>query len=439
MAEKLTQQQLEAVNNQGGKLLVSAAAGSGKTKVLVDRLLRYITDPVDPANVDDFLIITYTKAAAAELRGKIAAKLSERIAEQPENRHLQQQLQRLFLTKISTVHSFCTDVLREYAYLLDISDVNPLPAHYRCAVCKYTEFAEGDSGYDLPEKACPRCGAPMAGDGHDIPYETCMGPEGDMRVDIDINVPETIQQEAMEYLAQLLGSDRVAYAGTVSSFQNRLAEAYIRVYAHQTGEDFSGDKFDHMVQTLASVKRGEGRHPGGIVLLPEGMEWEDVTPVRMLDAPECSINKVTHMEFHSIEYVLPKLDLLGYRLLDRLQRLFAATGADPAEINYRDPKVYALFEAGDTCGVPEFSHPFCRGIMKKLEKISFSDLVKVSGMSHGTEVWLGNGACLLQDHPFRELIGDRDDIFRTLRCYGLDPKTAYGVMTATRKGSFGFE
>ena len=121
MAEKLTPQQQEAVYNRGGKLLVSAAAGSGKTKVLVDRILSYLTDPVHPANLDDFLIITYTKAAAAELRSKIAAKLAERIALEPENKHLQKQIQRLFLTKISTVHSFCSDILREYAYKLDIA------------------------------------------------------------------------------------------------------------------------------------------------------------------------------------------------------------------------------------------------------------------------------------------------------------------------------
>ena len=121
MAEKLTHQQQMVVENRGGKLLVSAAAGSGKTKVLVDRLLKYIRDPIDPANIDDFLIITYTKAAASELRSKIAAKLSEHIAAEPGNRHLQRQLQRLYLTKISTVHSFCSDILREYAYLLDIS------------------------------------------------------------------------------------------------------------------------------------------------------------------------------------------------------------------------------------------------------------------------------------------------------------------------------
>ena len=119
MAEKLTPQQDQAVHNRGGKLLVSAAAGSGKTKVLVDRLLKYLTDPLDPANLDAFLIITYTKAAASELRGKIAAKLTERIAQDPENLHLQRQMQRLYLTKISTVHGFCSDILREYAYKLD--------------------------------------------------------------------------------------------------------------------------------------------------------------------------------------------------------------------------------------------------------------------------------------------------------------------------------
>ena len=127
MAEELTKQQLQAIENRGGKLLVSAAAGSGKTKVLVDRLLKYVMDPDDPANLDEFLIITYTQAAASELRGKIAAKLTERIAEQPQNRHLLQQLQRLHLSKISTVHSFCTDILRENAYQLDI------PADFRVA------------------------------------------------------------------------------------------------------------------------------------------------------------------------------------------------------------------------------------------------------------------------------------------------------------------
>ena len=127
MAEKLTPQQQTAIENRGGKLLVSAAAGSGKTKVLVDRILRYITDPMDPANIDDFLIITYTQAAAAELRGKIAAKLTQAIAENPESRHIQQQLQRLYLAKISTVHAFCGEILREYAYAVD------LPADFRVA------------------------------------------------------------------------------------------------------------------------------------------------------------------------------------------------------------------------------------------------------------------------------------------------------------------
>ena len=132
MAEKLTPQQAQAVTNRGGKLLVSAAAGSGKTKVLVDRLLQYLTDPINPANLDDFLIITYTKAAASELRGKIAAKLTERIAREPENKHLQKQMQRLYLTQISTVHGFCSSILKEYAYRIDLApDFRTAQAHRR--------------------------------------------------------------------------------------------------------------------------------------------------------------------------------------------------------------------------------------------------------------------------------------------------------------------
>ena len=142
MADKLTPQQAQAVCDRGGKLLVSAAAGSGKTKVLVDRLLKYLTDPDDPANLDEFLIITYTKAAASELRGKIAAKLSERIAQEPDNRHLQKQMQRLFLTKISTVHGFCGDLLREYAYRLDLSADFRVADENECAEIRETVLRE---------------------------------------------------------------------------------------------------------------------------------------------------------------------------------------------------------------------------------------------------------------------------------------------------------
>ena len=148
MADKLTPQQAQAVSDRGGKLLVSAAAGSGKTKVLVDRLLGYLTDPHDPANIDDFLIITYTKAAASELRGKIAAKLTERISEDPENKHLQRQMQRLFLTKISTVHGFCSDLLREYAYRLDIAADFRVADENECREIRETVLAELlDSAY----------------------------------------------------------------------------------------------------------------------------------------------------------------------------------------------------------------------------------------------------------------------------------------------------
>lgn len=323
------------------------------------------------------------------------------------------------------------------AYLLGISDTNPLPAHYRCKACKHVEPAEADSGYDLPKKTCPHCGGPMQGDGHDLPYETCMAVDGDLAPDIDINVPKLHRNEAMDHVVQLLGRERVAYAGTVNTLMDRLAEAYVRVYEDLQGEDFSRGMIEWMTYKLSEVKKGEGRHPGGIVLLPEGMEWEDVTPVREPEQLEmCAIDKVTHMDFYWVEYALLKLDLLGYGVLDRLERLCMITGVKPEQVDYQDPAVYELFRRGDTCGLPEFSDPFCKEVMGQLEELRFSDLVRVSGMSHGTEVWRNNGENLIREHPFRELIGARDDIFKTLRRYGVDKNSAYGVMTSVRKGRF---
>ena len=244
------------------------------------------------------------------------------------------------------------------AYLLEISDVNPLPAHYYCKVCKHVEFAEADSGYDLPGKICPHCGSPMQGDGHDIPYETCMSVEGELPPDIDINVPVSYHTEALNCVVQLMGRERVAYAGTVYSFMDRLAESYVRVYEDLQGEEFSKERIKWMTEKISGIKKGEGRHPGGIVLLPEGIQWEDVTPVKQLRRKDlCSIDKVTHMEYHAMEPMLRKLDLLGYGLLDRLQKLFAVTGTKPEQVDYQDPAVYELFRRADTCGVPEFSHP----------------------------------------------------------------------------------
>lgn len=316
------------------------------------------------------------------------------------------------------------------AWLLGFSDVNPLPAHYHCPVCQYTEFAEADSGFDLPEKACSYCGKPMVGDGHNIPFEACLGLDGEGYCGIDLNMTDSMRNEAKRFLAELLGIDRLAVAGTISTYSQRVAESHVRSYVEQTGDEVWGE---WITDLITGVKRCDGTHPVGIMLLPEGMEWEDVTPVHPSDDEVCRI--ATHLEFYNLEDAIPKLNILSFSLYDRLRELFDVTGTEQADIDYRDPKVYALFRNLDTCGVPEFASQFAQDLLDDRDEICFSDLIKICGMAHGTNVWHENGEILAQAHPFRELIGNRDDVFLTLRQYGIERETAFAAMTATRKGT----
>lgn len=316
------------------------------------------------------------------------------------------------------------------AWLLDFSDVNPLPAHYCCPACQYTEFVQAESGFDLPSKACPHCGKPMVGGGHNISFEACLGLEGEGYYGIDLNMTDRMRNEAKRFLAELLGIDRLAAAGTVSTYSQKIAESYVQSYVDLTGDKVWGE---WITDLITGVKRCDGTHPVGIMLLPEGMEWEDVTPLRPNDDEICKFT--THFEHYCLEECLPKLNIMSVNYYDRLQELFALTGTKPSDIDYRDPKVYALFQNLDTCGVPEFSSKFVQGLLALQNDICFSDLIKICGMAHGTNVWRDNGENLVQDHAFQELIGNRDDVFLTLRKYGIDRKTAYAAMTATRKGA----
>jgi len=317
------------------------------------------------------------------------------------------------------------------AYLLGISDINPLPAHHRCFNCGHTEFTDAVSGYDLPKKVCPVCGATMLGDGHNIPFETCLGVAKDMDPDIDINTTPAMQTEAKRFLAEFLGSKRVAAAGTIGTHLSN-ARSYMRQYADWEWGEIPADAEKWVADMIAKVKRHDGIHPGGIMLLPAGAEWEDMTPLRPNDDEDCPV--ATHLDCHSIDPSVPKLDILSVKYYGRLQEMFAITGVKPEDIDYQDPAVYALFSKADTFGIPEFCGKFEKELLCKINATTFSDLVKVSGMAHGTEVWRNNGEALLPEHPFGELIGDRDDVFLTLRRYGVDRKDAYALMTATRKG-----
>lgn len=326
------------------------------------------------------------------------------------------------------------------AYLLGISDTNPLPAHYCCPHCAHREFhVSAVSGYDLPRKPCPKCGAVMYGDGHNIPYEADMGVlPGDRQPLLALNIPDELRSDVLEFIKQLLGENHVAYAGALGRIRKYLADAYIEVYRDAHGE-ISIEEEARIAEKLCTVKNSEGMHPGGIVLLPEGMEFEDITPIRKLNEPIHSMDQVTHMNFYDISAVIPKIDVISHEDYSRLTALFIATNTTPEDINYNDPKIYSMLCQSDTAGLVDFSSPLAKSLVGRILPRSFSELVKISGMLHGAGAWQDNGDRFLEEHPFGALIGDRDDIFQTLQNHGIDRETAYAVTEAVGKGRVNFE
>lgn len=282
------------------------------------------------------------------------------------------------------------------SFLLEITEENPLPTHYRCPNCRYTQWIpETASGYDLPAEICPHCGQELYGDGHNLPYETCMGlVPGAQGPYVEMNLTPRARETAVRYLVQMLGEDRVARAC-------------------------------------------EWNNPVCFMLLPEGMKFEDVTPITMLDPPVYGVRKQTVLPGYELGHVLQKVLLLPLDTYDSISELHHLTNTKPEDVRYNDPDVYQLFLKRETCGIPELSSGAGKEILGRLEEVRFSDLVRISGMIHGTDVWYGNGAILLAEHPFHALIGDRNDIFLTLRKYGVDRETAYAVAETVRKGKLG--
>lgn len=404
-------------------------------------------EQIDPRKIDAPLFDI--PGADAEVRRNCEERLHALYGEQPEiSKRLEHELMRL--GKNASLFLLCHKLVKHLreknalyglrgtlgstmiAYLLDISDTNPLPAHYRCPACKHTEFAEADSGYDLPKKNCPCCGKPMVSDGQNIPFETCMGVDGEFRADIELNVSDDMRPEAVQFLADLLGRERLAAGGTVNTYNHQSADGCLKAYADMTGEQLPCADREWIADMIRNVKSSDGIQPGGVLLLPEGMEWEDVTPMRSVGGDGCEF--VTQLEYYHIAEAIPKVGILSSDYYGRLQKMLALTGAALEDIDYNDPKVYALFQDSDTGGIPEFDGKYTQRLLGKLNTISFSDLIKVSGLAHSTYSRHENTEDLMQEHSFRELIGNRDDVFLTLRKYGVDIETAYTAMTATRKG-----
>lgn len=341
------------------------------------------------------------------------------------------------------------------ATMSQITEVNPLPAHYRCPSCKYSEFEvpEGYAdGYDLPDKACPHCGTIMIGDGHNIPFETFLGFNADKVPDIDLNFSGDYQWKAHDYTKVLFGEDRVYRAGTISTVADKTAFGYAKGYAELLGVDgkIRTAELERIAMGCTGVKRTTGQHPGGIIVIPKEMDVYDFTPVQYPADDLNSLWKTTHFDFHAIHDNVLKLDILGHVDPTVTRMLQDLTGVDPKSIPTNDVKVMSLFNSCEAMGIdldyigcktgslglPEFGTPFVRGMLEQTHPTSFNDLVIISGLSHGTDVYLGNAELLIKNGicTIKEVIGCRDDIMVYLIEHGLEPLQAFKIMEFVRKG-----
>ena len=345
------------------------------------------------------------------------------------------------------------------ATMMGIKEVNPLPAHYRCLNCQTSIFnddngnplgSEYSSGFDLPDKKCPKCGSLMYKDGQDMPFATFLGFNADKVPDIDLNFSDLNQASAHEYTKVLFGVDNVYRAGTIGTVADKTAFGYVKGYCEDKNVMMRTAEVERLAAGCTGVKRTTGQHPGGIVVVPDYMDVSDFTPFQFPADDPTSPWRTTHFDYHSIEEDLLKLDILGHSDPTQLRMIQDLTKTDILKVPMDDKDTMSIFTSTKalgvtneqimcptgTLGIPEFGTPFTISMVSETKPTTFAELIKISGLSHGTDVWLGNAQELIKNNivPFKEVIGCRDDIMVYLMYHGVAPIKAFKIMEFVRKG-----